>query len=360
MIYLKTTGVMSVQNYKKFERSINDLKLFLKKFKASHINNYAKIISLSYLTVESEKIFNNPENNKPIKDIISIIANTKILFISLSAFSNFQDDNQFKKEMNKDFKNFHKNLWQDIWPNYNNLKQFKDLIEYRGKRIDFNNVKSEFKNKSFIDFGCGNGSTAFSFLLRGAKKAHLIDFGQKNILAAKKWAKLLKLKNLTFEVADIINYKSKKKYDFVICSAVLHHLKTKKEMQKTLNNIAKVCNKNAFFYVFVRGKGGIRYAIQDLCKDVIGKVDNSFIEKILLDLNLSRSKITHLVDWHKAIYLQCSEKEFENMLIKSGFKKFKRLKGPHKNDSDINQIKKHKYSHIKFGTGELRYLAQYG
>jgi hypothetical protein len=42
-----------------------------------------------------------------------------------------------------------------------------------------------------------------------------------------------------------------------------------------------------------------------------------------------------------------------------GFKKYKRLKGPHKNDLDINQMKKDKTSVIKFGTGELRYICEY-
>ena len=50
--------------------------------------------------------------------------------------------------------------------------------------------------------------------------------------------------------------------------------------------------------------------------------------------------------------------KFINITNKSGFKLIRRLKGPHKTDMDINQLKEHRFSKIKFGTGELRYLFQ--
>jgi hypothetical protein len=44
---------------------------------------------------------------------------------------------------------------------------------------------------------------------------------------------------------------------------------------------------------------------------------------------------------------------------KNNFYVVKRLKGPHKTDMDINHMKEHNFSKIKFGTGELRYLFRY-
>ena len=44
---------------------------------------------------------------------------------------------------------------------------------------------------------------------------------------------------------------------------------------------------------------------------------------------------------------------------KNNFDMIKRLKGPHKTDMDINQMREHKFSKLKFGTGELRYLFKY-
>ena len=47
------------------------------------------------------------------------------------------------------------------------------------------------------------------------------------------------------------------------------------------------------------------------------------------------------------------------MMRKNNFDMIKRLKGPHKTDMDINQMREHKFSKLKFGTGELRYLFKY-
>ena len=99
--------------------------------------------------------------------------------------------------------------------------------------------------------------------------------------------------------------------------------------------------------------------IQDACIKCFKNIDPVSIRKILENLNFSREKITHLVDWFKAIYLQTKPNELLKVLKKLGFKNFRRLSGPHKNDLDINQIKTHKDSKIKFGSGELRYICQF-
>ena len=87
-------------------------------------------------------------------------------------------------------------------------------------------------------------------------------------------------------------------------------------------------------------------------------VDMLYIVKVLNDLNFTQEKILYVVDAFKAVYLQTTIKDLINTTSKSGFKLIRRLKGPHKTDMDINQLSEHKFSKIKFGTGELRYLFQ--
>ena len=47
--------------------------------------------------------------------------------------------------------------------------------------------------------------------------------------------------------------------------------------------------------------------------------------------------------------VQTKIKDLINITNKSGFRLIRRLKGPHKTDMDINQLKEHKFSKIKFG-----------
>ena len=153
--------------------------------------------------------------------------------------------------------------------------------------------------------------------------------------------------------------KSNKKFDFVICSAVLHHLDSFSEVEKTLQNMRKISNHKNKLYLFVRGFGGIRYAVQDFCRLQTKNVSTDEVAKFLNDLNLNRNKFTHLLDWFKAKYLQFSKNKIESIFKRQNIKILKRLKGPHINDMDINQIKQHRHSKIKFGTGEQRYLCEF-
>ena len=103
----------------------------------------------------------------------------------------------------------------------------------------------------------------------------------------------------------------------------------------------------------------MREKIQKKCAENFHNVSEIYIKKVLTDLNFTRNKITHLVDWFKADYLECTSAKLINILKKNKFSVVKRLKGPHKTDMDINHMEKHKFSKLKFGTGELRYIFQY-
>ena len=164
---------------------------------------------------------------------------------------------------------------------------------------------------------------------------------------------------MKFICGDILKFKIKRKFDFIVCSAVLHHLKNHSQLIRAMKNIKSVCKKGTYLYFYVRGYGGARSLIQESCVKCFENVDAKIIREHLHILNFSREKITHMVDWFKAIYLQTKPEKLHKLFKNLGFKNYIRLKGPHKNDLDINQIKNDNKSNIKFGTGELRYICEY-
>jgi 2-polyprenyl-3-methyl-5-hydroxy-6-metoxy-1,4-benzoquinol methylase len=321
-----------------------------------------KVVTMSYLTVALEPIFIKKNQKNLQKEILRKIDESILIFksyVNLSKFRSTKYVYELNYKKDKIFYSMHKKLWQEIWPEYNK-KEYDALIEYRGKRLDYNNIKKEFYNKDVIDFGCGNGSILLALMKRGAKSSYGIDFGKKNIQVAKKWSKIFNFdKNMKFKCLDILKFKSKKKYDFIICSAVLHHLKSHYHFEKAMKNISSICKNGSYLYFYVRGYGGTRSLIQEACVRCFNNIDANTIKKSLYNLNFTREKTTHLVDWFKAIYLQTKPSKLHKIFKKYGFISFKRLKGPHKNDLDINQIERDKNSKIKFGSGELRYLCQY-
>ena len=218
-----------------------------------------------------------------------------------------------------------------------------------------------YRKKKVIEFGCGNGSISIGCVQDRAKYAYASDIGKNSIKFATKISKQLKInKKIVFKEKDILKLKDgKHNFDFLICSAVLHHLKNYKDFDKAINKISTYAKNNSYFFVYVTGKGGMRDAIQKSCvKNFIG-VNQLDIRKVLSDQNFTRNKITHLVDWFKADYMECTPSKLINIMKRHKFNIVKRLKGPHNTDMDINQMKDHKYSKLKFGTGELRYLFQY-
>jgi len=313
---------------------------------------------MSFLLYKMDAFLNNPKNSNPIRDMINVLQETKRIFISLNELKNYQKKT-FRKSKKLNFQKAHEKLWQELWPEYKNKNDFIKLVNFRGKRLDFNNIRKEFKNKSILDVGCGHGSVSFACMFRGAKNADCIDFGEKNLELGRYWAKKFKLQNkMKFYRQDILNLKIKKQYDFVISVAVLHHLKNKNQLNEAIRKISKVCKKDGYFYFYIRGFGGMKYDLYEMIRRSMDNVDTKYILKVLNELNFTQEKILYVVDAFKAIYLQTRIKDLISITSKTGFKLIRRLKGPHKTDMDINQLKEHKFSKIKFGTGELRYLFQ--
>lgn len=78
-----------------------------------------------------------------------------------------------------------------------------------------------FKGLEVGDFACGTGEFALIAAKHGAKTTGY-DFNPISINIAKKKAKILKIKKVKFFIKEF--FKMKGKFDFVFCTAALHHL----------------------------------------------------------------------------------------------------------------------------------------
>ena len=126
-----------------------------------------------------------------------------------------------------------------------------------------------FKNLSVGDFACGTGEFCMVAAKNGAK-AEGFDFNEISVNIAKKNTKKLKIKNCKFHKKEF--FKIKKKYDFVICTAALHHLPSPYEGLKYLKSRVK---KNGFLFVsFGLDSSNIIHNLLKLIVRNWGKKDN--------------------------------------------------------------------------------------
>ena len=100
---------------------------------------------------------------------------------------------------------------------YSVVKRSNDYVE--------NWIKTESKDKVFLDYACGNGTNARLAAKNGALLSLGLDISSVSIENAKKFADEENLENVRFFQADAENtLLEENSVDAIICSGMLHHL----------------------------------------------------------------------------------------------------------------------------------------
>jgi len=153
-----------------------------------------------------------------------------------------------------------------------NMKKKLEKNEEIFKKLSF--PPRFFKNLSVGNFACGTGEFSFTAAKNGAKTEGF-DFNEISIDLAKKNSKKLKIRNCKFQVKEF--FEVKKKYDFVICTAALHHLPNPYDGLRFLKSRVK---KNGFLLVsFGLSSSNIVHNLMKLIVRNWGKKDKE-IEKV--------------------------------------------------------------------------------
>lgn len=251
----------------------------------------------------------------------------------------------------------HHKLWQEIWPRHDD-SQFQKLIDFRGRRLDANDIPPYFEGKDCVDFGCGGGSLAFALMERGAKSVYGLDFGEAQVKSAAKNAARLGFDGqTTFVVGNVLDTGlADDSFDFAVASAVFHHLESKSAMEAALSEVARVLRPGGGFFYYIDGAGAISHDFWDASVDILAGVSAEDVEAALYSFNPTREKMTHLVDALKATYIHSTSTETEEMLRRCGFDVVRRLISDDETSWDINVVEADPYGVEKFGSGELRYL----
>jgi len=92
------------------------------------------------------------------------------------------------------------------------------------------------KNSIVLDIGCGNGAVAFD-VAKKAKQVTAIDTNKENIRFANK---NYKRNNLKFINGNALHYKFDNRFDFIILSNVLEHIRDRVDFLKSLHDLSKV------------------------------------------------------------------------------------------------------------------------
>lgn len=130
--------------------------------------------------------------------------------------------------------------------NYSNKYQYDDLLirsqdPYANAKYDV--ILSWLKKERIItvlNAGCGSGELSFILASNGYEVTGF-DLDRDYIDLANKNAQKMKVENCSFIVSGIENYKSPIKYDCVIATDVLEHIKDDKYAFEKLTSFTKHC-----------------------------------------------------------------------------------------------------------------------
>ncbi len=112
----------------------------------------------------------------------------------------------------------------DTFEKFYGNKKFYTITE-RSTQYMQNWIKTNSKNKIFLDYACGNGGLAINAAKNGAKLSLGLDISNVSIQNARKFAVENNIQNVEFFQADAENTKlPDNSIDSIICSGMLHHL----------------------------------------------------------------------------------------------------------------------------------------
>ena len=116
------------------------------------------------------------------------------------------------------------------------------------KKVDLLKLPRDMKGKTVFDIGCAEGWFLVDAIGRGAKSALGIDHDPKK---HERYNKIIKkkcnVKGITYKYADIekeVPKMYRRKFDYIYCFAILHHLT---DPVKMVVDLAKMCKEKIWF-----------------------------------------------------------------------------------------------------------------
>ena len=176
---------------------------------------------------------------------------------------------------------------------YKKMASYYDLLYSKknyNREVQF--IKQFIKNKytSILDAGCGTGSHA-KILKENGFEVSGFDLNEEMIEVAREKC------GENFEVCDILNYNSDRKYDIVICFfAVFNHLKSYREFEKALCNLLEVTSDNGVVIIDLHNpqKNGEK-------TDTIENIEREMKWRVCKLFNIENSKITYIINGERFV-----------------------------------------------------------
>ncbi len=353
-----STKTMERLSKKLYLDKLDELERYFESIPDTQMSRYFKVLTLITLNMRYEKIaFNKKLPDHPYVLVKRIIDEelqvfksfVEILFIENKDHINASD---IKKQMEEK----HKSLWNALWDKYDKKSYDEKVVRYK-HRIKINNLEEVISGKTCVDMGSGNGTFSIALAESGAASVTGIDFSENSVNFARKMCEMRGLSDrVTFHVSPVYRTPFQDDtFDMAIQNGVFHHLN---DESKAIDEIVRITKRKGFLWYYTDGEGGIYNDLWDRSVFLLRNVPIEYIQEISKSMNISINKSYHLGDSLKATYKHTTWEKITKKLGEKGFGNFRRMKGGFDTDMDGSIFDEDPYAKEKFGSGDLRILAQ--
>jgi SAM-dependent methyltransferase len=319
----------------------------------------AKVTALAVMNMRWERIMVDrdfPEH--PWPHVQRLVADARSQLDAWSEASFIEDSPAPLDSVTKQMENRHHDLFQDLWVEFSE-SDYEDRIARYGHRLHINRLADGFfDGKRVIDLGCGHGNFLHACLRGGAAEGLGIDFGETSIayaLAARDRLGVSR-QRLDFRVAPVYACdEPDASFDVAIQNGVFHHLDNEDAAYREAHRLLRV---GGWFWIYTDGKGGVGHHLWDASVHILREVPHARILEVLDFLGVETNKRYHLGDGLNAVYRHTTYEDLLTRLEGYGFGNVRRLVGGFPTDFDHDAIDADRFGVEKFGSGDVRVLAQ--
>jgi ubiquinone/menaquinone biosynthesis C-methylase UbiE len=257
------------------------------------------------------------------------------------------------------FEDYVSGLFSDIWVGLTDQVYFDESYEFTKERFEKSGVDpvAFFKDKVVLDAGCGSGKFSAAIARFGAAQVIGMDIGEKGLEFARAQAKKVPYGNrLDYRYGSLLDIPLEAgSVDIVWSNGVIHHTLA---YEKCVQEFARVLKPEGSLFLYVNGRFGLFELLQDTVREANEGIPRTLFLHYLHLLGINTGRVYFMMDCFYAPYEWKSGTDVRAMLSKHGFTDIKQLTRGVALDS-IEQITTGApYAAVKYGEGQLKYIAR--
>ncbi len=273
--------------------------------------------------------------------------------------SQLTSDTQIADSRNEPWQSNLGDLYSAVYTAMPDAEYFEESRYVLRGRLETNGIRPAdlFGGKVIVDAGCGAGKFTQAIASFGAKRVIGIDIGEENIAFAKEQAKKVPHgAKIDYRVGSVLNLPVEDaSADFVWCNSVGH---VTGDQRATVSELSRVLMPNGQLFYYVNGRFGLFEILLKMLVNVMAGVPTPLMRHFLQSLGIGAGRISWIIACIFAPYEFLPRAEVEQLLCENGFTDFRLLTRGIDIDYSEKIARGEPFADLKYGEGQLRYIAR--